>query len=405
MRLIMIGHPNVGKSALFNRLTGVRVVISNYPGTTVEFTRGAMHVAGERVDVLDFPGTYSLDSSCKAEEVVLAGLDEMAPDDVLLNVVDSTNLERNLGLTLQLVSLRRPMLIALNFSDEAAHTGIEVDARALERRLGVPCVPVVAVAGLGIRTLVERIREARPSACPLNGPCRWETVGEILREVQTLHHRHHTWRERLGDASLQPFTGAVIAVVALGGSMAAVHWVGEGLIERVCDPLVTRIWTPVVLWLSTHLGSGGWLHDVLIGALTGGEINYGESFGLLTTGLYVPLAVILPYIFAFYSVLAILEDSGYLPRLAVLADRLMHTVGLHGMGVIPMLLGMGCNVPGALSCRIMESRRERFIASVLLAIAVPCMAQTAMIVGLAAAPRMPSRSSSVPWSSSGLRSG
>ncbi|MBE7558471.1 ferrous iron transporter B [bacterium] len=383
MRLIMVGHPNVGKSALFNRLTGARVVVSNYPGTTVEFTRGVMRLVGRRVEVLDFPGTYSLDSSCKAEEVVLAGLEEMAPDDVLLNVVDSTNLERNLGLTLQLLSLRRPMLVALNFWDEAQHTGVSIDAPALEQRLGVPCVPVVAVAGLGIRTLVERIRESRPSTYLLNGRCRWEAVGEIVREVQTLRHRHHTWRERLGDASLQPFTGAAIAVVVLGGSMAVVHWVGEGLIEGVCEPLFVRMWTPAVLWLSTHWGNEGWLHDVLIGTLTGGEINYGESFGLLTTGLYVPLAVILPYVFAFYSVLAVLEDSGYLPRLAVLADRLMHTVGLHGMGVIPMLLGMGCNVPGALSCRIMESERERFIASALLAIGVPCMAQTAMIVGLA----------------------
>jgi ferrous iron transport protein B len=135
--------------------------------------------------------------------------------------------------------------------------------------------------------------------------------------------------------------------------------------------------------LSSLLGGEGILHDILVGKLTEGEIDFGESFGLLTTGLYVPLGAVLPYVFAFYIVLSFLEDSGYLPRLAVLVDSLMHRLGLHGMSIIPMLLGLGCNVPGALSTRILESKRQRFIAATLMAIAVPCMALQAMVIGLA----------------------
>jgi ferrous iron transport protein B len=139
-----------------------------------------------------------------------------------------------------------------------------------------------------------------------------------------------------------------------------------------------------MLKLSGVLGHGGFLHDLVIGHLVEGQIDYGQSFGLLTTGLFVPLASVLPYVLAFYMVLSFLEDFGYLPRLAVMVDTLMHKVGLHGLAIVPVLLGLGCNVPGLLSTRILETRREKFIASTLLSIAVPCAALQAMIVGLLA---------------------
>jgi ferrous iron transport protein B len=138
----------------------------------------------------------------------------------------------------------------------------------------------------------------------------------------------------------------------------------------------------VVLWISTLLGGSGFLHDVVVGKLVGGEVNFVESFGLISSGLYVPLAMVLPYIFSFYLVLGLLEDVGYLPRLAVLMDTIMHWLGLHGYAIIPTLLGLGCNVPAVLSTRILESKRERFIASTLVSIAVPCAALQAMIFGL-----------------------
>ena len=130
------------------------------------------------------------------------------------------------------------------------------------------------------------------------------------------------------------------------------------------------------------MGSQGFIHDILIGQLIEGEIDFVQSFGALTTGLFVPLAMVLPYVFAFYLVLSVLEDVGYLPRVGVLVDNLMHGLGLHGLSIIPMMLGLGCNVPGALATRIMETRKERFIAATLMAISVPCMAQIAMVIGL-----------------------
>ncbi|MFA4838520.1 MAG: ferrous iron transporter B [Candidatus Neomarinimicrobiota bacterium] len=383
MRLVMVGNPNVGKSALFNRLTGAHVIVSNYPGTTVEVTRGTIHTATQHIEVVDFPGIYSLKPTCKAEEVAATELGKLMPDDVILNVVDSTNLERNLGLTLQLIKLRKPMLVALNFWDEAEHTGVKIDAPALEGILGIPCLPVVGTTGEGTKTLADRIHQATISAYDFDDLRKWDEIGEILGMVQRLSHRHHTLGERLGDASLKPFSGAVIAILVLGLSFGAIRWIGEGLIDTIFEPFFNKIWSPLMLELSAFLGGGGWLQHLLIGTITDGRIDYGESFGLLTTGLFVPFAAVLPYIFAFYLVLSILEDSGYLPRLAVLADRLMHKVGLHGMGVVPMLLGLGCNVPAALSSRIMETNRERFICITLTTIAVPCMAQIAMIIGLA----------------------
>ena len=383
MKVALVGNPNVGKSAVFNRLTGASVIVSNYPGTTVEFTRGTMRLGGQPAEVVDLPGTYSLEPTCKAEEVTARALEELAPGDVILNVVDSTNLERSLGLTLQLIKLRKPMVAALNFWDEAKHTGVQIDVPALEKELGVACVPVVAITGEGTKTLVERTLQATASPCDFDDSRRWCEVGRILGTAQKLAHRHHTFLERLGDASLKPLTGSAIAVAVLGLSLGAIRLVGEGLIAYVFAPFFENAWSPLALELSALLGGKGWLHDLLIGKLADGIIDYGASFGLLTTGLYVPFAAVLPYVFAFYLVLSVLEDSGYLPRLAVLTDRIMHKVGLHGMGMIPMLLGLGCNVPGVLSSRIMESARERFICTTLLAIAVPCAAKAAMIIGLA----------------------
>ena len=148
------------------------------------------------------------------------------------------------------------------------------------------------------------------------------------------------------------------------------------------EPLFENLWAPVILRLSSLLGGDGFIHQILIGKIAGDEVNFVESFGLLTSGLYVPFAMVLPYIIAFYLMLGLLEDSGYLPRLAVLMDTIMHRLGLHGYAIIPILLGLGCNVPAILATRILESNRERFIAATLISIAVPCAALQAMILGL-----------------------
>ncbi len=375
-----MGNPNVGKSVVFSRLTGVRVIASNYPGTTVGYTQGLTKVGEEMAEVIDVPGTYGLEPTCEAEEIALKML---AAGDVVINVVDATNLERNLNLTLQLLEKNVPMVVAMNMWDDVAHRGIHIDLKRLEELLGVPVIPTVAITGQGIKELVESLPLARAAKLPPSSHDeRWAAIGNIVEQVQQVTHRHHTWLERLEDASVRPITGIIIAAVILAGTFFGIRFVGESLITYVLDPIFEYLWTPVVLWLSDLLGGAGIIHNVLLGRIAAGEVVYIESFGLLTTGLYVPLAMVLPYIVAFYLVLGLLEDVGYLPRLAILMDTIMHRLGLHGYAIIPTLLGLGCNVPAILATRILESKRERFIAATLISIAVPCAALQAMIFGL-----------------------
>jgi len=377
-----MGNPNVGKSVVFNRVTGANVIASNYAGTTVEFTKGCMKLGDKRAELIDVPGTYTLEPTCKAEEIAVKMLNERKDGDIVINVVESTNLERSLNLTLQLLKLKVPVVVALNFWDETKHKGISIDNKKLEEILGVPCVPICAVTGEGVNHLVEKIKEAKPSGYEYEDKERWQKIGSIVDQVQRVTHRHHTWLERLGDASVRPLTGIPIAVVVMLLAFKVIRFIGEGLIGYVGEPLFEKLWAPVMMRLSAVMGSGGFLHDLVIGQLIDGEIDFGQSFGLLTTGLFVPIGAVLPYVFAFYVVLSFLEDLGFIPRLAVMVDTLMHKLGLHGFAIVPMLLGLGCNVPGALATRVLETRRERFISATLLSIAVPCAALQAMIVGL-----------------------
>jgi ferrous iron transport protein B len=397
MRILLMGNPNVGKSAVFSRLTGTQVIISNYSGTTVEFTKGSTVLrAGETAEVIDVPGTYSLEATSKAEEVAVDMLDGMLDEgDIVVNVVDATHLERNLYLTLQLLERNIPVMVALNLWDETKHKGISINVNRLQEILGVPVIPTSALTGEGIDVLVNRISEVAKDA-PRKGKLsgdgkrpgarsadeRWAEIGRILAEVQKITHRHHTLLDRLEDASIQPVTGLIIAILVLYLSFKTVRLIGEGLIDFVFDPMFEGLLRPVVTRLSVALGSEGFFHDLLIGRVINGEIDFEASMGLLSTGLYVPITMVLPYVFAFYVVLSVLEDVGYLPRLAVLVDNIMHALGMHGYAIVPTILGFGCNVPAALGTRILESRREKFICATMLSIGIPCMAQTAVVIAL-----------------------
>ncbi len=387
-RILLVGNPNVGKSAMFHRLTGVHVVCSNYPGTTVEYTEGALNLGGERIPVIDVPGTYSLMPSSKGEEVATRMISN---GGAIINVVDSTNLERNLLLTLNLLDRGLPVIVALNMWDDAAHRGIRIDASALSKELMVPVVPTVAVTGEGVKDLVARLPDAVPAAAERGrrdrtDEERWAEIGRILAKVQLLEHRHHTFAEWLGDLSVQPLpAGIPIAVFVLAATFAVVRFVGEGLIALVFDPFFEGAWLPMMERLDGALGGEGLLHSLLIGHKIGGVIDLRQSFGLLTTGVYVEFGMVLPYIVAFYLAVGILEDSGYLPRLAVMLDSVFHRIGLHGWAIIPSLLGLGCNVPGILATRMLESERERLIAATLISTAIPCVSMQAMIWGLVGA--------------------
>ena len=375
-----MGNPNVGKSVVFSRLTGVRVIASNYPGTTVELMQGTTMLGDEEALLIDVPGTYSLEATCKAEEIAIELLEDA---DVVIGVLDATNLERSLSLTLALLEKNVPVILALNIWDDAKHKGIHIDAQALEKELGVPVVPTVAVTGEGIKELVSRIPEAASPETPQRSHDeRWAEVGRIVENVQSLEHRHHTLLEVIGDASVAPATGIPIAVATLFLTFTIIRQIGEGLIGFVFEPVFETLWRPILVRLSGLMNSEGLLHTLLVGQLIDGEIDFVQSFGLLSTGLFVALGMVFPYVLAFYLALGVLEDFGYLPRLAVLLDTIMHRMGLHGWAVIPMLLGLGCNVPGVLATRVLDSRRERLIAATLVSIAVPCAALQAMAWGV-----------------------
>jgi ferrous iron transport protein B len=383
MKILLMGNPNVGKSGIFSRLTGVRVMVSNYPGTTVGYTRGQMKVGDDTADIIDVPGVYTLEPTCEADKVAMKMMED---GDLIINVVNATNLERNLYLTLQLLEKNIPMIVALNMWDDTAHRGIDIDVKKLQEHLGVPVIPTAATTGQGIKDLVENLSQAKaPGISPQDRDSRWATIGQIVADVQQLTHRHHRWYERLSDATVQPLTGGLLAVAILAASFFAVRFIGESLIEYVFNPIFEGLWAPLMMQLNGLLSGVEFLRNILIGTLIDGQIDFVQSFGLLTSGLYVPIAMVLPYIVAFYFIIGILEDTGYLPRLAVLLDTVMHRIGLHGYAIIPTLLGFGCNVPAVLGTRVLESKRERFIAATLISIAVPCAALQAMIFGLVGA--------------------
>ncbi|MCX7784790.1 MAG: ferrous iron transporter B [candidate division WOR-3 bacterium] len=383
MTILLVGNPNVGKSVIFSRLTGVKVIASNYPGTTVSFTKGYMKLDGESVEVIDVPGSYSLEPTCKAEEVACEMLNL---GDIIINVIDATNLERHLNLTLQLLEQRKPMVIALNFWDETKHRGVKIDIKKLEEILGVPVVATSAIRGEGLSELKQKIKNAKiPDRVFVSSATRWKEIGEIVNSVQTVSHRHHTLAEHIGEIMIHPFWGLIIGAGIIYSAFRTVQFIGESLIKYLFDPMFNNLYAPLLMKLSAILQPTNLLHKLLIGELVNNTIDFKQSMGLLSTGIYVEIAMILPYIISFYFILSILEDVGYLPRLAIIADAVMHRLGLHGYAIIPMFLGLGCNVPGILATRILESKRERFIAATLISIAVPCAALQAMIVGLVGA--------------------
>jgi len=419
--ILLVGQPNVGKSVLFSRLTGITTIASNYPGTTISYTAGEMRFDGERYALVDAPGTYVLEPLDEAGRVTIDLLDDAKR---LVNVIDSTRLERHLPLTLELIAQNIPMVVALNMSDEARHQGISIDTEKLGELLGIPVIPITARTGEGVKTLISSLlslpvsekkkadRSGHPGHHPhiqhlspgtpttphnhLNQDHIWKRVGQIVGEVQTLSHRRESFGEHIAALSVHPVWGVFFALIVLALSFSLIRLIGEFLIGGgvgiIGDPwivlpfgteLLFEKWvTPLLMKLSHILGEHTVIHKILIGSLINGEIDLMQSFGVLTSGLFIPLGAVLPYLFSFYLILSILEDSGYLPRLAVFMDNIMHRIGLHGYAIIPTLLGLGCNVPGVMATRILETKQQRFITATLISIAVPCAALQAMIIGL-----------------------
>jgi len=403
-RIVLLGNPNVGKSALFNALTGLRATVSNYPGTTVEVARG--HLAGTDTEVIDSPGLNSILPLSEDERVTWDLVQKVGrdPGSVVVQVADAKNLRRALLLTLQLGQLEVPSVLVLNMSDEATARGIRIDRKGLEEALGVPVRTTVATRGHGVKDVTGALPDARhprnhhPLPDDVAGPAldvliRGETPESadptvlaryheaLLVHAATLADRFSTAAEppgmafsrRLGRLAVHPLWGWPILAAVLYTCYQIVGVFGAG---TLVDLLETRFFGEVVSPLAVSLFAPvPWqgVRDLFVG-----------EYGLITMGLSYGLAIVLPIVATFFIVFSILEDSGYLPRLAVMTDRVFKVMGLNGKAVLPMVLGLGCDTMATLTTRILPTRKERVLTTLLLALGVPCSAQLGVILAMLA---------------------
>ncbi|HEX9862905.1 MAG TPA: ferrous iron transport protein B [Candidatus Bathyarchaeia archaeon] len=437
--IALAGNANVGKSVIFNYLTGLHQHIGNWPGKTVERAEGTLHFKGYTIDIIDLPGIYSL-STYSLEEIVSRKYITVERPDVVINVVDASVLERNLFFTLQLMELETPMVIALNQVDMAKNKGIQIDLKKLEKLLGAPVVPTVAIKGIGITKLLEKaIETIEKGAVEKHAQARYgEEVEErisalmaMLSNVQVLYPPRYVAIKLLeGDEEIEREVKKidpkiVPAAKKLADEIRSLHghacstvitserYELAGCIARNAQKLVFPIkptWGERLHNITTHrvmgyaiLASslllifysiftfGGYTSELLnnllyelepivkgaVGAGVAGELVWGGIF----EGIIAGITIVLPYIIPFYLILYFLENSGYLSRIAFLMDNVMHKMGLHGKAFIPLMLGYGCNVPACLGCKIMETQRERLLAAFVTTL-VPCAARTVIILGL-----------------------
>lgn len=447
-RVALVGNPNVGKSVLFNALTGSYVTVSNYPGTSVEVSRGTAVITGQSWQVIDTPGMYAVHTITEEERVAREILLNEKPD-VVLHVLDARNLERMLAMTIQLIEAGLPVVLVVNIMDEAERLGLSFDLSLLQQRLGIPVIAAATARKRGIEEIKTAIAEFGQSCglpisysrllerdiaevsrllqgsyvlsrralslLLLQGdeevsglvaqgegeryPALAEKVREIAFERRESFHldlsmerkeivnrlvrgviaqpdkRRETWGSRLSTLAVQPLTGIPLLLVTLYfglykfvgdfGAGTLVDFLEGELFEKLFNPWITTLLTGWIPWW--------WLQELLVG-----------EYGIITLGLRYAVGIILPIVTTFFIFFSILEDAGYLPRLALLVDRGFKWFGLSGRSVIPMVLGFGCSTMATMVTRTLETVRERVIATLLLALAIPCSAQLGVILALLA---------------------
>lgn len=442
-KLLLVGNPNVGKSVLFSALTGRYVTVSNYPGTTVEVSRGNARFLGGRWEVIDTPGVNNLVPYSEDERVTRDLLMEEEGGKVI-QVADARNLRRALIITLELCEMGLPQVLVLNMEDEARSAGIQIDTKRLSEILGIPVVTTVATRRKGIDRVIESLQEIRPGADltrysqeienaisqmePLlpTGPISKRSlavmilsgdetlsgwlnarvperdlaqIAQIHRSVQASHpeplayviNRQRlakadeiveavlrrgnpegiAFLEKLGELSMHPIWGFPILTCVLVLIYLFVGQLGAGLLVDLLQEEVFRgFFLPLaekaISWVSVEL-----FRDLMVG-----------NYGVISMALTYALAIVLPIVGTFFLAFGILEDSGYMPRLAVIANRGLRVIGLSGKAVLPMLLGLGCDTMATLTARILDTKRERILVTLLLALGVPCSAQLGVILGM-----------------------
>lgn len=446
-RVVLVGHPNVGKSVLFTALTSRYVTISNYPGTTVEVFRSRAEWDQCEVELFDTPGINALAAESEDERVTATVLRAEAPD-LVVQVGDAKNLRRTLLLTAQLRRLGIPLVLVLNMMDECRDRGISIDRKRLEKQLGIPVVETVAIRGEGLDRL-RRIITSHCSVPPTDVPGddrlwveslvaaaqrqgshreRWSVrAGTLLSAAAllgSLIHLENYLGSLLGWPSWAGFLGTRLETTNLGETgtallVLALGWLGPVLVPALWalrrDPAFahnlgvwarkpgTGLFILAVTVSLTYQLVGNLGAQVLVGLLEEGLFAawvtpalqvwipagffhdlFVGPYGVVSMGLAYGFAIVLPVVSTFFIAFSFLEDSGYLPRLSILSDRLLRAMGLHGKAFLPMVLGLGCVTMATMTTRILASKKERFIATLLLALGVPCSAQLGVILGITA---------------------
>lgn len=421
MKFGLIGNPNVGKSLIFNQLTGLGVEVSNYPGTTIDLASGNTCIGKERYELVDLPGIYSLDGPSPEEALVRKFL-ESGDADLLIAVLDATHLERNLYLLLEVAEYGLPMIAVVNMIDEAEKNGISVDYELLSDRLGIDLVPTVAIQGFNIgRIIPVAVSHARKPAIGVDydhhieaalismqrtygisklgalhallgispDPEINDAAALLAREIEGRHHmsvmqivsaNRHNCARSIADEVLHTQEGTA-------------HFDVERLLTTAVPgiPILLAIMVTLLVVVFTV---GSFLSEIAVSLfniflldpfVSLGLPPFAEQIGIsLILALQAGLGIAFPFIFTFYIGIALLEDSGYLTRAAFLADQAMHRMGMHGQAIIPLVLGFGCTVPAIMSIRLLKTRRERVIASFIVTL-VPCSGRTVIIAGVVAA--------------------
>ncbi|MBT3336745.1 MAG: ferrous iron transporter B [Anaerolineae bacterium] len=372
MRVALIGQPNCGKSTLFNQVAGYKAETGNFTGTTVTFTESSVRVAGEVLELVDLPGTYTLAGTNPAErEASRYLLSEEV--DVIINVLDASHISQGLELTLELLAMKMPVVVALNMMDEASRLGVTVDGPALEEKLGVPVLPLIASRGQGVSNLfltalnLAKLAHVDTSNYLLlakdNRTARHLQARALEKEFVKRGERRLNLRDRIDDFLLHSLWGYVGLVLILYTFFQLVYGIGV-LVEA---PLLAMLDNATQAAI-TYFGAGEFLTEVMVGGLQ---------------GVIAGVGIVLPYLVPFLLGLGLLEDIGYMSRVAFLMDALMHRIGLHGKAIVPFILGYGCNVPAVMSTRVLDDPKERFVAAALATL-VPCAAILSVVFGLVA---------------------
>lgn len=449
-KIVLVGNPNVGKSVLFNVLTGAYTTVSNYPGTSVEVSRGHCVIDDLRYEILDTPGMYSMMPITDEERVARQILLKEDPHAVI-HVIDARNIDRMLPMTLQLIEAGLPVILVVNILDEAKRLGMQLDLSLLQANLGIPVIGAVMKRKVGLDELRQAIScyamvPHRPFSYAadleedihklvrlIHGEYRlsrratsillmqkdddiellvaekeqgngYQQLQEAIREITfkrradlhlqiSLERRKVCKRmldgvvtqlikeqeplgEKLSKLMVNPVTGApILLLVVYFGLYKFVGGFGAGtLVDFLEGKLFEQYINPPVLNFAGKYLTANWLHELIVG-----------EYGVWTLGVRYAVALVLPIVGSFFLIFSLLEDSGYFPRLALLVDRLFKRIGLSGRAVIPIVLGFGCDTMATLVTRTLETRRERIIATMLLALAIPCSAQLGVILGLLSA--------------------